>query len=306
MQYDPLLTNQREMPMEPTVNTNNNTAYITNIDELNIAQVVQHSLTQLVVFYFWSPQDLHCHELESTLDKIAHEYAGQFTLAKVNSDQLPHLAAQFGVRSLPTVLFVKEARPVQGFEGIQTDEAIRNIFSQLIIEEEKSPLEKVNALLTEGNNQEALPLLKEIHQQNPKDTDITLLLAQVNILLNHLEEAQKILDIVPLEEQDEHYHELLEHIKSQKEAADSPEIRQLQQELAAQPENAELAIQLAAKLHEVGRNEEALELLLGFLKKDLAAADGAVKKTMMDILSALGSNDALASKYRRHVYSLLY
>ncbi|MDC9594617.1 co-chaperone YbbN [Xenorhabdus sp. IM139775] len=291
--------------MQPTVNTND-TAYIININESNIAQVVQHSLSQLVVFYFWSPQDLHCHELETTLDKIAHEYAGQFTLAKVNCDQLLPLAAQFGVRSFPTVLFVKEARPVQGFEGIQTDDAIRKIFSTLLPQEEKSPLDHVDELLAEGKNQEALLLLKEVHQENPQDTDITLLLVQVNLSLNHLEDAQKILDTIPLEEQDERYHMLLEHLQSLKEAADSPEIRQLQQALATQPENAELAVQLAAKLHEVGRHEEALELLLSFLKQDLSAADGAVKKTLMDILSALGTGDALASKYRRHVYSLLY
>ncbi|KLU16833.1 MULTISPECIES: thioredoxin family protein [Xenorhabdus] len=292
--------------MEPTVNTNNNTAHIINIDESNITQVVQHSLTQLVVFYFWSPQDLHCHELETTLDKIAHEYAGQFALAKVNCDQLFHIAAQFGVRSLPTVLFVKEARPVQGFEGIQTDEAIRKIFATFLPQMAKSPLEQVDELLAEGKEQEALLLLKEIHQENPQDTEITLLLAQVNLSLNHLEEAQKILDTVPSEAQDEHYNELLEYLKSQQEAADSPEIRQLQQALAMQSENAELAVQLAAKLHDVGRNEEALELLLSFLKKDLSAAEGAVKKTMMDILSALGTGDTLASKYRRHVYSLLH
>ncbi|OTA21276.1 thioredoxin [Xenorhabdus beddingii] len=292
--------------MEPTVNTNDNTAHIINVDESNIAQIVQHSLTQLVVFYFWSPQDLHCHELETTLKNIAHEYAGQFALATVNCDQFPHLAAQFGVRGLPTVLFVQEARPVQGFEGIQTDEAIRNIFSQLLVQEEKSLLEQVDDLLTEGKNQEALPLLKELHQENPQDTDIMLLLAQVHLALNHLDEAQKILDIVPLDMQDERYHVLVEEVKSQQLAADSPEIRQLQQEWANQPENAELAIRLASKLHEVSRNEEALELLLGFLKKDLAAADGAVKKTMMDIISTLGTGDALASKYRRHVYSLLY
>ncbi|AOM42569.1 co-chaperone YbbN [Xenorhabdus hominickii] len=292
--------------MESTVNTNDNNAYIINIDESNIAQIVQHSLTQLVVFYFWSPQNLHCHELETTLNTIAHEYAGKFILAKVNCDQFPHLAAQFGVRGLPTVLFVVEARPVQGFEGVQTDETIRKIFSELLVQEEKSPIEQVNDLLLAGNNQEALIVLQEIYQKNSPDTDITLLLAQVNISLNHLEEAQKLLDTIPLEEQDQRYHELLEHIEFQKEAADSPEIRQLQQDLAAQPENAELAINLASKLHEVGRDEEALELLFGFLKKDLSAADGAVKKAMLDIISALGSGDVLASKYRRHVYSLLY
>lgn len=55
----------------------------------------------------------------------------------------------------------------------------------------------------------------------------------------------------------------------------------------------------------MSRNDEALELLL-FSEKDLNAGEGQVKKTLMDILSALGTNDNLASKYRRMVYSLLY
>ncbi|WP_340608022.1 co-chaperone YbbN [Xenorhabdus bharatensis] len=292
--------------MEPTMNTNSNTAQIVRINEANIAQVVQQSLTTLVVFYFWSPQDLHCHELESTLDKLAHEYAGQFILAKVDCDQLGHISAQFGVRTIPTVLFVREARPFHGFEGMQTDENIRKMFAQILPLSGKSPLEQASELLVEGKNQEALSLLKEAHQEDPQDTELSLLLAEVHISFNHLEEAQKVLETIPSEEQDQRYHDLLATIESHKQAADSPEIRQLLLEMAAQPENAELAIQLASKLHEVGRNEEALELLFGFLKKDLSAANGEVKKTLMDIITALGTGDALASKYRRHVYSLLY
>jgi putative thioredoxin len=80
----------------------------------------------------------------------------------------------------------------------------------------------------------------------------------------------------------------------------------LQQQVQQQPENVELAVQLALQLHQVGRNEEALELLMGHLKKDLAAANGSARKTLMDILAALGTGDALAAKYRRQLYSLLY
>ncbi|PHM53865.1 co-chaperone YbbN [Xenorhabdus sp. KK7.4] len=292
--------------MEPTMNTNSNTAQIVRINEANIAQVVQQSLTTLVVFYFWSPQDLHCHELESTLDKLAHEYAGQFILAKVDCDQLGHISAPFGVRTVPTVLFVREARPFHGFEGVQTDENIRKMFAQILPLSGKSPLEQANELLVEGKNQEALSLLKEAHQEDPQDMELSLFLAEVHISFNHLEEAEKVLETIPSEEQDQRYHDLLATIESHKQAADSPEIRQLLLEVASQPENAELALQLASKLHEVGRNEEALELLFGFLKKDLSAGNGDVKKTLMDIITALGTGDALASKYRRHVYSLLY
>lgn len=52
-----------------------------------------------------------------------------------------------------------------------------------------------------------------------------------------------------------------------KQAADTPEIQQLQQQVAENPEDAALATQLALQLHQVGRNEEALELLFGHLRK---------------------------------------
>ncbi|MDG3396123.1 tetratricopeptide repeat protein, partial [Vibrio parahaemolyticus] len=54
------------------------------------------------------------------------------------------------------------------------------------------------------------------------------------------------------------------------------------------------------------RDEEALELLWNILKVNLGAQDGEVKKTFMDILSALGQGNAIASKYRRQLYSILY
>ncbi len=91
-----------------------------------------------------------------------------------------------------------------------------------------------------------------------------------------------------------------------KQAADTPEIQQLQQQLDAEPENAELATKLSLQLHQVGRNEEALELLFSHLKTDLGAANGQARKMLQEILAALGTGDALAAKYRRQLYSLLY
>lgn len=121
-----------------------------------------------------------------------------------------------------------------------------------------------------------------------------------------MDEAEKTLTSVPMQDQDSRYQGLVAQIELLRQAADTPEIQQLHQEFDADSDNAELAVQLALKLHEVNRNEEALEMLFSFLKKDLSAGDGAVKKTMMDIMSAMGTGDAMASKYRRQVYSLLY
>lgn len=133
-----------------------------------------------------------------------------------------------------------------------------------------------------------------------------MLLAETQIALNRSEEAETVLSAIPLQDRDTRYQGLIAQIELLKQAADTPEIQQLQKQVDAEPDNAKLAVQLALQLHTVGRNEEALELLMGHLKRDLTAADGDAKKTMMDILAALGTGDALASKFRRQMYSLLY
>ena len=114
-----------------------------------------------------------------------------------------------------------------------------------------------------------------------------------------------MLAVVPLQDQDTRYQSLISQIDLLKQAADTPEIQQLQEQMASEPDNAGLAAKLALQLHQVGRNEEALELLLGFLKRDLSAGDGEVRKMFRDS-GGLGTGDALASRYRRQLYSLLY
>lgn len=165
--------------------------------------------------------------------------------------------------------------------------------------------------MSEGKVPEALPLLKEAWQlaqqsNSPQTSEIALQLAEAQILLNRSEDAESVLATLPLQDRDTRYQGLIAQIELLKQAANTPEIQQLQQQLAEQPDNVELAVQLALQLHQVGRNEEALELLLGHLKKDLAAANGTARKTLMDILAALGTGDALAAKYRRQLYALLY
>lgn len=153
---------------------------------------------------------------------------------------------------------------------------------------------------------EALPLLKEAWQLSKQSSEMGFLLAEALITLNRSDEAQAVLDVVPLQDKDTRYHGLIAQIDLLKQAADTPEIQQLQQQIDADPDNAELATKLALQLHQVGRNEEALALLFGFLKNDLSAADGQARKILQEILAALGTGDALASQYRRKLYALLY
>ncbi|AMH19990.1 co-chaperone YbbN [Hafnia paralvei] len=279
---------------------------VINVTEANLHQTLEQSASIPVLFYFWSERSQHCLQLNPILDKLASEYAGQFVLAKVDCDAEQMVASQFGLRAIPTVYLFKDGQPVDGFQGPQPEEFIRELLGRFLPKEEELKAAQAAELIAEGKMAEALPLLKEARALDPKRSDIALTLAEVQIALNRSDDAEAILATIPLQDQDSRYHGLVAQIELLKQAADTPEIQQLQKQVEAEPENAIIAVQLALQLHQVGRNEEALELLMTHLRKDLAAADGAARKTLMDILAALGNGDALASKYRKQLYSLLY
>lgn len=280
--------------------------FVIDVNESNFQQVLEQSSQAPLLFYFWSPRSQHCQVLEPVLTKLAAEYGGKFILAKIDCDSQPMVAAQFGIRAIPTVYLFKDGQPVDGFQGPQPEEAIRALLERVLPKEEELKAAEAEALMQEGRFIDALPLLKDAWQLSQQRSDIGLLLAETQIALNRTEEAEAVLATVPLQDRDTRYQGLVAQIELLKQAADTPEIQQLQKQVEADPSNAELAVQLALQLHTVGRNEEALTLLMGHLKRDLNAADGAAKKTMMDILAALGTGDALASKFRRQLYSLLY
>lgn len=279
---------------------------VINVTEANLHQTLEQSASIPVLFYFWSERSQHCLQLNPILDKLASEYAGQFVLAKVDCDAEQMVASQFGLRAIPTVYLFKDGQPVDGFQGPQPEEFIRELLGRFLPKEEELKAAQAAELIAEGKMAEALPLLKEARALDPKRSDIALTLAEVQIALNRSDDAEAILTTIPLQDQDSRYHGLVAQIELLKQAADTPEIQQLQKQVEAEPENAIIAVQLALQLHQVGRNEEALELLMAHLRKDLAAADGAARKTLMDILAALGNGDALASKYRKQLYSLMY
>lgn len=272
---------------------------IVNINESNLQQTLEQSMTTPILFYFWSERSQHCLQLTPVLESLAAQYHGQFILEQM-------IAAQFGLRAIPTVYLFQNGQPVDGFQGPQPEEAIRALLDKVLPREEELKAQQAMQLMQEGNYIDALPLLKDAWQLSSQNSEIGLLLAEAQIALNRSEEAEAVLKTIPLQDQDTRYQGLVAQIELLKQAANTPEIQQLQQQVAENPQDAALATQLALQLHQVGRNEEALELLFSHLRKDLAAAEGQTRKTFQEILAALGTGDALASKYRRQLYALLY
>ena len=279
---------------------------IVNINEANLHPTLEQSMTTPVLFYFWSERSQHCQQLTPVLESLAAQYNGQFILAKVDCDAEQMLASQFGLRAIPPVYLFQNGQPVDGFQGPQPEEAIRALLDKVLPREEELKAQQAMQLMEEGKHAEALPLLKEAWQLSQQNSEIGLLLAETQIALNRSDDAEAVLKTIPLQDQDTRYQGLVAQIELLKKAADTPEIQHLQEQVEKNPADAQLATQLALQLHQVGRNEEALELLFSHLRKDLGAADGEARKMLQEILAALGTGDALASKYRRQLYSLLY
>ena len=64
----------------------------------------------LMIVDFWAEWCGPCRAVAPVLEDLARESAGTVTLAKVNVDENPGLAARYGVRSIPTILFVKQGK----------------------------------------------------------------------------------------------------------------------------------------------------------------------------------------------------
>ena len=79
-----------------------------------------------VIVDFWAPWCGPCHMVAPILDEIAKEYSGQVIVAKVNTDENPNWATQYGVRGIPTMLFIKGGEEVDRQVGAVPKQFITN------------------------------------------------------------------------------------------------------------------------------------------------------------------------------------
>ena len=106
-------------------------------------EVIAASMTQPVLVDFWAPWCGPCKALGPILEKLEAAYGGGFKLVKINSDEEQQLAGAFGVRSIPTVVLLKNGQPVDGFMGALPEGKVREFLDKhvqaLAPEEEEEP-----------------------------------------------------------------------------------------------------------------------------------------------------------------------
>lgn len=280
--------------------------FIVDINEQNFREILERSAQTPILIHFWANAYPESTEILPALRQLAQQYQGAFTLALLDCQAQGPIAAQFGVQVLPTIALFINGQAVDGLGGAQSIEAIQAMLGKHLPSTEELALQQAIEQMQNGLYPQALNTLRALPVELQQRGDVKLAMADCLLEANQAEAAEQLLSSIPLEYQDNYFKGLQAKLELQKQAANSPEIQKLELDYQNDPTNHTLACELAVQYQHVGREEEALEILWKLLKTNLNLGDGEVKKTFMDILSALGQGNAIASRYRRQLYSILY
>lgn len=87
---------------------------------------------QLSVVDFWAPWCGPCRLVSPIIDQLSQDYEGKATIGKVNVDDNPEVSMKYGVRSIPTILFIKGGEVVDKHVGATTKSALQDKIDALL------------------------------------------------------------------------------------------------------------------------------------------------------------------------------
>jgi len=283
-------------------------AHTVIVDQANfIEQVLVQSEKRPVLVDFWADWCAPCKMLMPVLAKLAEEYQGQWILAKVNTDEQRELASEYGIRSLPTLKLFRHRQVVEEIIGMQPETTIRAMIDRYRERPADQLRQQALQAQAQGNSDKALSLLATAQASEADYYPIQLDRIKILIEMHRLTEAEQLIKTLPANIQTEpEVDKLLAKINFSLITSQAPDIHQLEQIVAVEPDNHQARYQLAAQKVLTHEYETAMEHFLELMRRDRKFEDDAGRKSLLSVFALLDNQGQLVNRFRSKMSSLLY
>lgn len=280
-------------------------AHVFDVDQQTFeAEVLQASLTTPVLVDFWATWCEPCKTLGPMLESLAAEYNGAFRLGKVDVDTQQELAGMFGIKSIPTVVLVKDGQVLDGFAGALPLGQLREFLSRHV-----QPLEASTEDTSEAEPETAEQAINRLQQEiasAPDKPELKLELALALMRAGNTTGAEAELTALPANlATDARALRLRSELELAHALEGAPEAVELQQRIQVDPADWAARDQLGVRLLLQGDAEGGLEQFLAILQKARDWNEGQAKKRLLAAFATLDDAD-LVGRYRRRMASMLF
>lgn len=283
-------------------------AYVFDATEANFqSEVIDASFQQPILVDLWATWCGPCKTLGPILEKVIASFNGAVRLAKVDVDKEQALAAAFGVRSIPTVVLLRDGQAVDGFNGALPEGALREFLLRHVQPAEPAAeAAAAPASVREETPAQAIARLQQEIAAAPDQADLKLDLALAQMQAGDAAAAQAELDALPANlANDDRAHRLRSQLDFARSLKDAPAAGELRARIERDGNDHEARDLLGVRLLIDGEAEAALEQFLHVLKADRNWHDGQARKRLIAAFTVLDDAELVGS-YRRRMSSLLF
>ena len=284
------------------------------------ADVLEGSMQQPVIVDFWAPWCGPCKTLTPILEQAVREQGGKVKLIKLNIDQAQNLASQLRIQSIPMVYAFFQGRPVDGFQGAQSESYIKQWVAQLAEmagegagqqqqqEAIDQALEQARGALEAGEIATAQSIYGKVLQYDEKNASALAGLIRCQTANGDTQGAREIYDGLDEEMQRnaeiEAAHAAIELAEQSAQA--HGDIADLERKIVNDPDDLQSRYDLALALNAAGKREAACEQLLDIIRRDRNWEDEAARKQLVKFFEAWGPTDPVTQNARRKLSSILF
>jgi putative thioredoxin len=285
--------------MEPHTN------HTVEATEINFqTAVIAKSMDVPVLVQLHSPRSPQCAPLTGLLEALAKQYDGAFVLARVNVDTSPQLAMAFGAQTVPMGIMIKDGRPVDAFQGAQSESNVRDFISRFVQAPNADPLVAGFEALEARDYDFAAQCFQQVLESVPDSADALLGLARVALGTNRLDEVPTIVDAIP---SDSPKYEQGQRLKAVlRFAEDAGDLAELKERVNVAPKDVEAWYALGATQALNQDMAAAFDSFLKVVSLDRTYRDDIGRTSLLSLFEVAGTQTPEVLAARRKLASLLF